>query len=337
VAARDAEVAERFRNLGATVVRLPLWLRPGQPLDVVPLLYLYHLSKSERFDLMVTHSFKSGLLGGLAARMAGVPRIVHHSQGFRFQVMKGLRRRYYLATEKVAAWAGDLIVTAWEEHRKRALHAGVAPPERLITIRDGVAARPGRPSNSCRKPAFAASKRIIGCVGCLALEWGCACMLRAMPTVLARHPEARLVIACNGALEEQLRPEAALMGLEDRVVFLQNPGETLAAIARFDIFVDASLGAAPAAPLLEAMSAGRAIVASNTQLHRELFEHGHTALLVAPGSARALAEGVTTLLDNPLRALRLGAAAQLAVAKRFSFERAIAEILTVYGAGRTAP
>ncbi len=338
VASPSRSVARRFRAVGATVVLLPLWLGREHPLDLVPLVCLYRLCRRMRFDLVATHSFKGGVLGRLAARLAGIPRIIHHAPGYRFLVSKpGLKRRYYVAVEKLAARVGDLVITASEEQRQQAIRAGVTAADKVIAVRGGVGARPvwARRLPPGTSGPGAKSEILIGSAGCLSFERGCHYLLRAMPAVVARHPRVRLVLAGSGPLEEELRAQAALAGLGDRVEFVGAAGERTPAPARWDLFVDASLGAGPTAALLEAMAAGCAIVATNTPQHRELVEHGRSALLVAPGSSRALAEAITTLLEQPTLARRLGAAAQRA-ALRLSRERAVAELLRIYGRGPEA-
>jgi len=333
IASPNPDLVRGFRALGATAVRLPLWFGREHLLDVVPLACLYRLCRQARFDLVATHSFKGGVLGGLAARLAGVPRIIHHAPSYRFLVLKpGLKRRYYLAVEKLAAWAGDLVITASEEQRRQAVRAGVAAAEKVVAVRGGVVTRPvcaGRVS-ARGGPKRTEGEKVIGCAGCLSFEQGALYMLRAMPAILARHPRVRLVMAGSGPLEEELRAAAALAGFGDRVEF---PGqiseEWSRALGRWDVFVDASLGAGPTEALLEAMGSGCAIVASNTAQHRELVEHGRSALLVAPGSPEALAEAINRLLDQPALARRLGAAAERA-ALRYGREQAVAELLRLY-------
>lgn len=339
VASPDLAVSRRFRALGATAVRVPFWLQPEQPLDLVALLYLYRLCRKVRFDLVATHSFKGGVLGRLAARMAGVPCIIHHAPGYRFLLLKpGLRRRYYLAIEKLAARAGHLVITGSEEQRQQAIRAGVAAADQVVAVRGGVARRPVYAARLLRGSSSRGipSEIVIGCAGCLSFERGCHYLLRAMPAILARHPSVRLVMVGSGPLEEELRAQAALAGLGDRVEFASDSNCLPPALARFHLFVDASLGAGPTAGLLGAMEAGCAIVATNTPQHRELVEHGRSALLVAPGSCQALAEAVNALLDRPALARRLGVAAQEA-ALRFSRERVVAELLRIYGQAGEAP
>lgn len=334
VAAAGRGLARRFRAVGATAVRLPFWFSREQPLDVVPLVYLYRLCRRVRFDLVATHSFKGGVLGRLAARLAGVPRIIHHAPGYRFLELKpGLKRRYYVAVEKLAARAGDLVITASEEQRRQAIRAGVAAPEKLVAVRGGVEARPAR---ARPLPDDAETEKVIGCAGCLSWERGCHYLLRAMPAIVARHPRVRLVLAGSGPLEQELRAEAALAGVSDRVEF-SGPisDEWWRALVRWDVFVDASLGAGPTAALLEAMGSGCPIVATNTAQHRELVEHGRSALLVAPASPEALAEAINRLLEQPALARRLGSAAQRA-AVRYSREQAVAELLRIYAGGPEA-
>jgi phosphatidylinositol alpha-1,6-mannosyltransferase len=147
-------------------------------------------------------------------------------------------------------------------------------------------------------------------------------VLEAMPGVLARCPEARLVVAGGGDDRERLEGRAAALGLSGRAIFTGYVSEaTLAELYRRSAaFVMPSRNEGFGLVYLEAMKAGRPCVAARGSAAEEIVADGETGLLVEPGP-EPLAAALTALLGDPARASRLGEAGRRRWQERLSFER----------------
>jgi glycosyltransferase involved in cell wall biosynthesis len=155
-------------------------------------------------------------------------------------------------------------------------------------------------------------------MGRLVRKKGFATLLQAAPGVLAQHPGVRFVIAGAGDLDSELQALATSLGIQEQVLFTGNIpwDQTAAAMAMADVFVVPSVldeaGNVDGLPnvLLEAMSAGRAIVASHVAGIPEAIKDGQTGWLVPQKDVPALTEAIcATLSDAELRD-RLGRAAR---------------------------
>ncbi|MCC3771943.1 glycosyltransferase family 4 protein [Streptomyces sp. UNOC14_S4] len=175
---------------------------------------------------------------------------------------------------------------------------------------------------------------VVGTLGLIRPKKGVGLLIRAFPTVLERHPEARLVLA--GEIREDadaLLDLAAVTGVADRVV-LTGPlprGDVLRNLRGMDVFVLPSLHEGCPNTVLESMLAGTPVVATAVGAVPEMVVDGEEAVLVPePGSWRALADGVLTMLA----ADRQGIAerARQAVRKRFGLSREVEENAAVYRA-----
>jgi glycosyltransferase involved in cell wall biosynthesis len=331
VLASNSEVIARFGDTGARIVKPPLWFSPLQLMDLVPLLHLIALCRSERFSLVVTHSGKAALLAGLAARLGKIPRIVRHVQSCFGQARRsGIQAAIYRVLGRFSARADDLVITDSEEGRRKLLHDGGVDKSRVLTIPSGVPPLNPETRHVRKQLGFGWFERVIGAVGRLAVEGGFVELLQAMPRVLARHPEARLAIVGRGPLEEDLRQEATLMGLDDRVTLLGAAADAADVLSAVDIFVDPSPEPSAPLPLLQAIGAGKPVVASNNAANREIVQHRTTAILVPPANAPAIADAISRLLDDPAYATELGTRAQAAAAGRLSAQRMVDQSLTVY-------
>jgi glycosyltransferase involved in cell wall biosynthesis len=330
----EEENDRRFREAGAILARPPVWFHPINPLDVIPFLYFWNLCRREKFDLVATHTSKGGFLGRLAAHAAGVPRIVHHAHGFSFnRPLSPRMKRFYISLERFAARADHLIIAVNEQQRRMAVEFGVDRPAKLRTVHNGIDLRAfewGDREATRGKLGFDESALLVGAVGRLAPQKGFTYLIRALPLVLAAAPEVHLVIVGDGPLKAELEREAYRAGVSEHVHLLGFRRDISNLLGAFDIFAQPSLWEGLSISLIEALAAGKPVVATDIEGNREVVDHGETGLLVRPADPDAFAEGLIALLLDRSLAKRFGDCAPRVALKRFSEERMVAEILAAY-------
>jgi glycosyltransferase involved in cell wall biosynthesis len=322
----DDEVERRFAEAGCRTVRSPFWFHPINPLDVLPFVQLWRLCRREKFDLVATHTSKGGFLGRLAARAAGAPHIVHHAHGFAFRdTQPRWIQRCYIALERLAARACDLIVSVSEDHRQAGLREKIAPPEKIATVQNGIDV-----AAFYRPPKPETSEIVIGVASRLAPKKGIGDLIDAFPAIHAAHPGTRLVLVGDGPARAELEARARRTGLSERIEFTGFRENIPEILASFDIAVQPSISEGLSISVLEAMAAGKPLVVCDIVGNRELITDGVNGLLVPPGDPSALARAIASLLDNPIRAQALAARAHADCAEHFSRERMIKQILEFY-------
>jgi glycosyltransferase involved in cell wall biosynthesis len=330
----DDESDRRFREIGAQIARPPVWVEQISPVDIRVFHYLWRLCRTEKFDLVATHTSKGGFLGRLAARLAGVPCIVHHAHGFSFnRELSPGARRFFVLLERFAARANDLIISVNEQHRQMAIDLDVEDSGRIVTVPNGIDIRPfrtGKREQTREKLGFGANAILIGFIGRLAPQKGLSYLLPALQRLWNQYPLAHLVIAGDGPLRRQLEREASEVGVRERVHFLGFRDDAPDLLAAFDIYVQPSLWEGHSISLIEALAAGKPIVASDIDGNREAVEHGDTGLLVAPANSAALARGLESLLHDRRLAEQLGMRARLAAEERFTQDRMVERNLAAY-------
>lgn len=337
----EQETGRRFAAAGAKIIRPPFWFDSIHPLDSVNLFSLWRLCRREKFDLVATHTSKGGFLGRLAARWAGVPHIVHHAHGFAFnKVLPPRTKRFYIALERFAARASDLIISVNDEHRSTAIELGIEAPERIRTIHNGIDVGAFTVSDRTaerRRLGFDDSTLLIGAVGRLAPQKGYIYLIQAFQLLAERFPSARLVVAGIGPLASELEGAARRLGVAGRVDFLGFRRDVAGLLAAFDVYTQPSLWEGHSISLIEALAAGRPIVATDIDGNREVVDHGETGLLVPPEDPKALADAIENLLTNPGLARQLAANARRAAIERFSQENMVRQNLEAYDWVRNAP
>src|SRR5215470_8623107 len=128
------------RDAGIGFIDLDCIWREIRPLkDLSGLIRLWRRLKSERVTVVHTHTTKAGFIGRIAARMAGVPIVIHTVHGFAFHERSSPAKIiFYTVLEKIAACCCDRIVTVSRFHRQWALRLRIAPPEKLQAIPNGI-------------------------------------------------------------------------------------------------------------------------------------------------------------------------------------------------------
>src|SRR5205085_5387397 len=184
--------------------------------------------------------------------------------------------------------------------RVRRVYHGIEPPVTQALEREGQRIR--------SELGIAADDFVVGNVGRLSLQKGQRHLIAAMPMLLERVPRAHAVIAGRGDLEEYLRDLSLEFGVADRVHVLGPRRDVPALMHAIDVFVMPSIWEGFGLVLLEAMAAGRPIVASRVATIPEVVADGETGLLVPAGDPLALAEALAALADEPMLAARFGAA-----------------------------
>ena len=174
--------------------------------------------------------------------------------------------------------------------------------------------------------------RIVGNVARLAQQKGHATLLEAAPLVLERHPDVRFAIAGDGELRGERERLSEPLG--DRVVFLGARDDVPDLLASFDVFALPSLFEGLCLAVVEAQAAGVPVVATPVGGIVENVVDGETGLLVAPRDARALADAIVRLLDDPELARALAERARPHVLERYAQERMVARTLALYDSMR---
>ncbi|MFI7443327.1 glycosyltransferase [Nonomuraea indica] len=270
----------------------------------------------------VLHAFlhEATLLGVPAARLAGVPVVV---AGRRNETRLSATRPWSLALDRMAARMADHVVVnaaalAVDAHAMLRL-----PRQKLTVIYNGLlpAAFDPAPPVEVRT-----ALPVVACVARLSAEKGHRHLLDAMAVLAHRGRPCTLVLAGDGPERASLEKQAAAAGVDVRFLGATTGGAGL--LARADVVVLASLTEGLSNAVMEAMAAGRPVVATSVGGNPELLDG--RGLLVPPADPAALAEGVTRLLDDRDLAAGLASAARAWAGKNLDPHAMADEHLRLY-------
>jgi glycosyltransferase involved in cell wall biosynthesis len=325
------------RSAGVQVHVLDDLVREFDPVrDLRALLQLHRLFRAGNYDIVHTHSAKAGLLGRVAAWLAGIPVVVHTIHGFPFEMTRDWRAHLYAGVERLVGAVTDRVICVGENLRQQAAALRIAPHRKLVTVYSGIdfdMYRPRcRPSDTRRALGLEAASPIVGSVGYLVEAKAQHYLLEAVALLRAKYPRIMLLLCGEGPLRPCLERRIEDLGVGAHVRLLGERDDIADLLGVFDVYAMSSRREGVGRALSEAMYRGLPVVTTAVDGVGELVVHDETGLLVPPHDPPALATAIERLVSDGERARRLGAAARLKVRQLMGVERMIEHLTTLYQA-----
>jgi len=335
---REGELLSLAREKSRLIV-LPEMGRSINPIwDLVAFWKIYRLIRKGRYHIVHTHSSKAGVLGRLAAWLAGTPIIVHtlHSLVFHEYQPWPINRAWRLI-KKACAPITDYFISVSEVIVEKAIKAGVDRPEKFRTIYSGmeldwflnakfdskaIRAEFGIPENA----------PVVGKIARLFPLKGHDQLMDAAPEIVKRVPDVRFFLIGDGILLEHLQERARGYGILDNFVFagLIDRTRIPEMISAMDVVVHTSLREGLARVLPQSLAMGKPCVSFDIDGAREVVLDGVTGHLVDAFDSVTLADRIARLLaDRGLRS-QMGENGRRHVDPNFRTEKMVADISEVY-------
>jgi glycosyltransferase involved in cell wall biosynthesis len=332
----DPVFQQAVKQQGLGLVNLDVIRREIRPVwDSAGLFRLHNFLRREPYRIVHTHTSKAGFVGRLAARLANVPVIVHTVHGFAFHERSPfLARVFYSSLERIASHCCDRIVSVSQFHRQWALELGICNPPHILTIPNGVA-----PASRTSETASAEIRRSWGArdddffilsTARLALDKGLEYLVEAAANLSGMKRRYRVIIAGDGPLRPQLECLARNLGVGDRVAFLGYREDVSNLLAACDVVVLPSLREGLSIALLDAMAAGKPIIATSIGSHVELASQAEMARLVPPADPRALSEAILGFARDPALMARFGTTARTLFESTYTEDRMLNSYIELY-------
>ncbi|NGZ01505.1 MAG: glycosyltransferase family 1 protein [Nitrospira sp. WS238] len=299
--------------------------------DLVALFQLWNLFRRLRPHIVHAHTPKGGLLGMIAARLAGVPVRIYHMHGLPFITATGLTRRILMATEAVSCWMASQVLCVSRSVRSMAIDLRLSLSEKIqvllqgscngvdaettfnsdrldVSVRSDIRCRYGIPSDAI----------VIGFVGRLARAKGLVELNDAWRILRSEHPALHLLLI--GPEEPGDPPPPGLLeGLrtDPRVHFVGENWDTPPLYRAMDILVLPTHREGFPLVLLEAAAMRLSIVATRVTGCLDAVQDGVTGRLVQAFDPVALADGLAQYVCDPVLRRRHGEAAREWVLREF--------------------
>jgi glycosyltransferase involved in cell wall biosynthesis len=222
----------------------------------------------------------------------------------------------------------DAFIAVAESHGRFLVEQTGFPQCKVAVIRNGVDTdrfAPGHDVTGVRRElGIGETDPVVGIVAALRPEKNHELFLEVARRVVAQLPAARFIVVGDGPRRTDLERMARELGLEARVQFLGSRSDIPRVLSAMDVFALTSHVEANPVSILEAMSIGRPVVATNVGSIHEAVIDGKTGYLVPPGDAAKFSDRVLQLLHAPLMAHSMGIAGRQAVVRNWSLESMVA-------------
>lgn len=318
------EVAERAQEGGLEVEILEC----RGLVDSNTLKELRALVRSRSASLVHSHGYKTNIFSHLALRTLRAPRIAT-CHGTR---ILSLKLSFYNHLDRRLLRYFDRVVCVSPDLKEQVVDSGT-PAEKVSVIYNGIDLKEfnALPVSGGRESLqFHPEDIIIGTIAALSPEKGHRYLIEAVASVCRNIPSIRLVFVGDGPLADDLKAMVRDAGLENKVKFTGVRRDIGALLHAFDIFVLPSLQEGLPMALLEAMSAGRAVIATEVGAIPQVIANLTDGLLVPSGKSAALAEALAKLAIEPDMRQSLGTRAREKITLEFSAKRMAEEYSQVY-------
>jgi glycosyltransferase involved in cell wall biosynthesis len=329
------------REEGFRIAPIP-FARSANPAANLPaFLALIRLFRRERFDLLHVHTPLAGLVGRIAGRIAGIPRIAYTAHGFYFhERMRPSAYRAHVLLERFGKRFTDVLMTQSAEDAETARAERIAPGGAVTVIGNGVDPALFRPGTAAERAAARAAMGVAEgevvavMIGRMVAEKGYPelfAALSATPGLTLACIGTRLESDHEGAVDAALAAAQADPATAARLKLLGYRTDVAALLRGADLFVLPSHREGMPRAIIEAMMTGLPVVATDIRGAREQVIDGETGLLVPVKDEGALAAALGRLVAEPALRTRMGEASLARARQDYDEAKVIARQIALLG------
>ncbi len=291
---------------------------------------LVSFMRREQFDVVHTQLLHGSIVGQLGARLAGVPvRVItrQYTNDCYHQGHTGLRN-----LDAFVARQATKVIAISNAVRNDLLEQGVHS-DRIELIYNGISLKPfdQNGDSSELRDAFP-GKYLIAFVANLNQRKGHEYLLRAMAQLTSQFKDIHLLLIGEGDLRTKLENLTAQLKLENNVSFLGHQENVPVLLKEIDLYVHASVLEPLGIAILEAMAAGKCVVATAVGGVPEIIEHGQTGFLVASKDIEGMVKAISYARENPKLIQEVANAGREHVEKNFSIQAIVKKYQELYEA-----
>jgi len=287
-----------------------------------------------KYDIVHTHSSVAGVVGRLAAFTAGVPVIIHHVHGWGLhQNMPGWTRMLYLNLERLCARFTTRMIAVCRPDVQKGLAHRIGKEDQFTLIYNGIDLERFREPADDRQMRLELGLdpgcKLVGMIGRLDEQKNPLDFIRAAALVAESYSEAQFLVVGDGSLRPECERLIDELNLKEKLFLLGYRNDVARILSILTITAMSSLWEGLPLAFLEAMSAGRPIVANDVDGARDVVIDGETGFLVPPHQPSKMAERILYLLNNEKHCHEMGHVAQQRSAY-FSTQRMAGQIESLY-------
>ncbi len=268
-----------------------------------------------KLDVVHTNSSKAGIVGRLAARRAGVPRVVHTVHGWPFhEHQNAVARSLWTSLERWTAPLTERLVVVADVDREKGLAARIGRPDQYVTVRSGLEldlyGQRGDRDEVRAELGLPPDALVLIAVNRLSPQKDPVSLVEATAPLLRARPGLRLLLVGDGPLMSSVKARVRELDVAGSVVLAGLRRDVPRLLGASDVFVSASRWEGLPRTVLQAMASGLPVVATAADGVRDVVHDGLTGWIAPPGDPLALEAALRRALESSeARAAAVAAAA----------------------------
>jgi glycosyltransferase involved in cell wall biosynthesis len=334
---KEGSLIQESINRGASVIILPELVREINPLkDLLAGIKLFRKLKSNQYIIVHTHSSKAGVIGRIAAWMAGVPVIIHTVHGWSFHNhMNSWLRSLYVLLERFAASFSDTLIVVTELDINKGLREKIGEADKYRIIRSAINLEEFNPANVDPIPirkelGIPSDVPVLGNIGRFSPQKNPMDWLDVAIRVATALPECYFLLVGDGPLRAAFEEQVEKRGINGNFILTGLRRDIPRMLSCMDVFLLTSLWEGLPRVIPQALSMGIPVIANRVDGTEEAIQDGKTGFLCLPGNLDKMAEYCINLLTNLKLRQEMSENGQKFVSNEFSLTNMVIEIESLY-------
>lgn len=298
--------------------------------NIIKLFKIISFLRKEKFDILHSYLFHANIIGRICGKLAGIPIIIS-------SIRVCEKRRSHLWLDRITNRMVNLEICVSKEVKNFTIEKAGISEHKLEVAENGITDIFFDAVTSCKNKKEEIKGKlgldnslIVGTIARSSEQKGIEYLLHAVKRIIKQFPDITFIIAGEGLWMKKLGDLSIGLGISDKVKFLGFTDDIPEILSVMDIFVLPSLWEGMPNVVLEAMAAGKPVIATDTGGSKDIIDSNINGVLVEPGNSEALAEAILKLLGNPEQRQRLGESARETVKERFPIDKMVSKTEQIY-------
>jgi glycosyltransferase involved in cell wall biosynthesis len=333
----EGSLIEEARKLGIPLIILPQLVRQISPLnDLISLIKIYNLIKDDQYQIVHTHSSKAGIIGRLAARLAGVPVVIHTVHGWSYHdYMSPVLRQLYILLERWTASFTDVLIVVSGVDIQKGLNAGIGNESRYRLIHSAIPLDQFNPSNVEKSViredlGIPEDAIVVGNVGRFSPQKNPIDWVKIAGEIGRLRSDVYFLLVGDGPLRSDVEEALVREDIQARTILTGLRRDPERMMGAMDIFLLTSLWEGLPRVLPQAMAMGLPVIAYQADGTGEIIQHAKSGYLCPPGDIHKAVEYCCQLIDNPPIRMGMGELGRKTAIEKFNLSDMLVQIEALY-------
>lgn len=301
-------------------------INPVSWIDLLSLIKILKILKEHKTDIVDIFSPLFYRIGGLAARILNVKVVFTRTVAFRKSSIKKLINRLMYAM-------AHKIIAVSDRVKENLIKDFCLDKDKVVVVKDGIdleemGAVTEEETNKIKQEFNLDGQKVIGVITRIDENKGHEILLDAIPQVISKIKNIKVIIAGTGKLENKIRECAGRLKMGDKVVITGFRSDIPKLLSVMDVTIMPSYNEGFGMSVLESLASGRAVVGIKGSVPEEVIIDGQTGVIVDSFTSGSLANGIICILNSDYK--KMGTQGKELVSKLFSVKQMISKVIEVY-------